>query len=99
MRRMKLTVLPITPDRWPDLEAVFAAKGCSVARGCWCMAYRRSGAPAALPPGKTRSQAYRGELKTLVNAGRPPGLIGYRGDVHVGWRSEERRVGEESRLR
>ena len=41
---MKLTVAPLTPSRWPDLEAVFHAKGCSVARGCWCMAYRLSGA-------------------------------------------------------
>ncbi|MGH8138007.1 MAG: hypothetical protein ACREVV_07405 [Steroidobacteraceae bacterium] len=40
---MKLTVVPVTPDRWCDLEAVFNAKGCSVARGCWCMAYRLSG--------------------------------------------------------
>jgi len=36
---------PLTPDRWPDLEAIFRAKGCSVARGCWCMAYHLSGAP------------------------------------------------------
>lgn len=82
---MKLTVLPLTPERWPDLETIFRAKGCSVARGCWCMAYRRSGAPKALPPGTTRAQANRRDLKALVNAGRPPGLIGYRGDVPVGW--------------
>ena len=24
---MKLTVAPLTPDRWPDLEAIFNAKG------------------------------------------------------------------------
>ena len=40
---MELTVLPLTPERWLDLEAVFQAKGCSIARSCWCMAYRRSG--------------------------------------------------------
>jgi hypothetical protein len=28
---MKLVVAPLTPDRWPDLEAVFNAKGCSIA--------------------------------------------------------------------
>jgi hypothetical protein len=32
---VKLTVAPLTPDRWPDLEAIFNARGCSVARGCW----------------------------------------------------------------
>ena len=82
---MKLTVAPLTPDRWPDLEAVFNAKGCSVARGCWCMAYRLSGSRGPLPPGMTRAQANRAALKALVDAGNPPGLIGYRGKVPVGW--------------
>lgn len=72
---MKLTVAPLTPDRWPDLEAVFHAKGCSVARGCWCMAYRLSGSREPLPPGTTRAQANRAALKALVDAGNPPGLI------------------------
>lgn len=82
---MKLTVLPLTPERWPDLEALFAAKGCSVARGCWCMSYRRSGARGPLPPGTTAAQANRADLRKLVNTGTPPGLIGYRGKVPVGW--------------
>jgi ribosomal protein S18 acetylase RimI-like enzyme len=82
---MKLTIAPLTPDRWPDLEAVFNAKGCSVARGCWCMAYRRSGSRGPLPPGMTHAKANRAGLKALVNAGHPPGLIGYRGKTPVGW--------------
>ena len=82
---MKLTVAPLTPDRWPDLETIFKAKGCSVARCCWCMAYRLSGSRGPLPPGMTRAQANRAGLKALVNDGRPPGLIGYRGKVPVGW--------------
>jgi ribosomal protein S18 acetylase RimI-like enzyme len=82
---MKLTVAPLTPDRWPDLEAVFNARGCSIARGCWCMAYRHSGSRGPLPRGVTRAQANRADLKALVDAGRSPGLIGYRGKVPVGW--------------
>lgn len=82
---MKLTVFPLTPDRWPDLEAIFKAKGCSVARGCWCMFYRLSGSLEPLPPGMTRAQANRAALKALVDAGHPPGLLGYRGKVPVGW--------------
>jgi ribosomal protein S18 acetylase RimI-like enzyme len=81
---MKLTILPLTPDRWPDLEAIFKAKGCSVARSCWCMAYRLSGA-RGVPPGMSRSEANRARLKALVKAGHPPGLIAYRGNVPVGW--------------
>ena len=82
---MKLTVQPLTPERWPDLEALFNAKGCSVARGCWCMFYRRSGSRGPLPKGTTEAQANRAELKALVDSGEPPGLIGYRGKVPVGW--------------
>jgi GNAT superfamily N-acetyltransferase len=82
---MKLTVAPVTPDRWFDLEAIFNAKGCSIARGCWCMAYRLSGSRAPLPLGVTHAQANRAALKALVDAGKPPGLIGYRGKVPVGW--------------
>ena len=81
---MKLTFAPLTPDRWPDLEAIFKARGCSVARGCWCMAYRLSGS-RSVAPGMTRAQANRALLKDLVDAGHPPGLIGYRGRVPVGW--------------
>jgi ribosomal protein S18 acetylase RimI-like enzyme len=33
----------------------------------------------------TRAQANRAALKSLVDAGNPPGLIGYRGKVPVGW--------------
>ena len=82
---MKLTVRPLTRERWPDLEAVFNAKGCSVARGCWCMYYRRSGSRGPLPAGTTRAQANRAELKALLGSGEPPGLIGYQGKVPVGW--------------
>ena len=82
---MKFTVLPATPQRWPDVEAIFASRGCSVARGCWCMFYRHSGREQELPQGSTRADANRAELKALVDAGRPPGLIGYRGKDPVGW--------------
>jgi len=81
---VKLTIAPLTPKRWPDLEALFNARGCSVARCCWCTAYRFSGAREPMP-GKTRVQANRARLKAVVDAGRPPGLIGYRGRVPVGW--------------
>src|SRR5262245_9041675 len=77
---MKLNVLPLTPERWPDLETVFGAKGCSIARYCWCMAYRRSGGG-----GLFNAKANRAQLKGLVDGGNPPGLIGYRDKVPVGW--------------
>lgn len=81
----KLTLHPLTPARWPDLEAIFNAKGCSIARGCWCMYYRESGKPD-VPAGQTLTQARRARLEALAGAkGVPPGLIGYRGKTPVGW--------------
>lgn len=81
----KLSVHPLTPDRWPDLEAVFLGRGCSVARGCWCMWYRQSGRqelPAANSP---RAKVNRAALKKLVYAKREPGLLAYDGKTPVGW--------------
>jgi GNAT superfamily N-acetyltransferase len=82
---VEIIVLPATPERWPDVEAIFGAKGCSVARGCWCMHYRRSGSAPSLAKVASRSKAYRAGLKALVDGGSPPGLIAYRGTVPVGW--------------
>jgi ribosomal protein S18 acetylase RimI-like enzyme len=82
---MTITVRPLTPARWCDVEAIFNARGCSVARGCWCMYYRRSGSRPTLAPGLTPREASRAELQNLANADPPPGLIGYRGKIPVGW--------------
>lgn len=79
-----IRVLPATPPRWPDVEAIFRARGCSVARGCWCMFYRKTGTQS-VPAGKTRASVNRAALAALVNSGRPPGLIAYRGKQPVGW--------------
>ena len=49
------------------------------------MFYRRSGAQEPAHAGETRAQANRSGLKALVDAGRSPGLIAYRGKVPVGW--------------
>jgi GNAT superfamily N-acetyltransferase len=81
---MKLTVHPLTPERWPDLEAIFQARGCSVARSCWCMFYRRSG-PVPPVAGLRPAEANRAAFQQVVDRGPPPGLIGYRDGQPVGW--------------
>jgi GNAT superfamily N-acetyltransferase len=82
---MALTVRPLTPERFGDLEAIFEAKGCSVARGCWCMYYRASGKGDLTRPGDGQRASSKGALKRLAARDPPPGLIGYRGDTPVGW--------------
>jgi len=84
MARVKLTVLPLTPHRWADLETIMNSRGCSIARSCWCMAYRRTGSYQP-PSGTTRSKANRADFKALIKAGRPTGLIAYHDDIPVGW--------------
>jgi GNAT superfamily N-acetyltransferase len=83
---MKLVVHPLTEDRWGDLEAVFNARGCSVARGCWCMYYRVSGKESGYTrPGDEQRARSKAALKALVQEDPPPGLIGYLGETPVGW--------------
>lgn len=82
---MKLAVHPLTPERWGDLEALFEARGCSVARGCWCMYYRVTGKGAYTRPSEAQRQLAHDALKALAAEDPPPGLIGYDGDRPVGW--------------
>lgn len=81
----KLAIHPLTAGRWADLEALFGARGCSVARSCWCMFYRRSGEVTGLRPGESRSARSRRDLKALAAKDPPPGLLGYRDGTPVGW--------------
>lgn len=81
---MGFSIYPLTPERWSDLEDLFNRPGASIARGCWCMCYRRSGKPD-IPTGMTPSQFNKRALKALVDAGVVPGLIGYQDGVPMGW--------------
>jgi ribosomal protein S18 acetylase RimI-like enzyme len=87
MPTAELAIRPLTPARWAHFESIFNARGCSVARGCWCMYYRRSGEQPAPPPGKTRAEINRRDFKALVDAGTFTGLIAYNGRTPVGWLS------------
>jgi len=82
---MNFTTRPLTAQTWPDLEAIFNARGCSVARGCWCMCYRRSGTSELPSAHSGRARQSKEELRALADAGAQVGLIGYRDGVPVGW--------------
>ena len=81
---MNLKVEPLTCERWVDLVELFERPGASIARGCYCMFYRRSGRHE-LPPGLTYSEANKRALKDLVDHGVVPGLIGYHEGRPIGW--------------
>jgi len=81
---MRLTIKPLTRDNWTDLVELFGRPGASVARGCYCMYYRRSGRNEK-PAGITYSQWNKRALKALVDRGVVPGLIGYESERPIGW--------------
>lgn len=90
---MPMEVLPLTTDRWDDLVELFSRPGGSIVRGCWCMYYRRSGVGSHGLRGKANKRA----MKSLVDSGTVPGLIGYEGVRPIGWislgpREEYRRL-------
>jgi GNAT superfamily N-acetyltransferase len=81
---MRIAIKPLTPGNWLDLVELFDRPGASIARGCYCMCYRRSGKHEK-PPGMTYSESNKRALKALVDRGVVPGLIGYEKGQPVGW--------------
>ncbi len=72
-----ITVHPVTPERWPDFQRLFEARGGP--RYCWCLVYRDPEHP------KISSDERRDKMHDLVEHGTPIGLLAYDGDEPVGW--------------
>lgn len=72
-------VVPVTPERWDDLERLFGPRGAYA--NCWCMWFRHTSAEwdAAGADGRRR------ELAHLVTGDHRPGLLAYRRHEPVGW--------------
>lgn len=78
----KLTVHPLTADRWEDLVAVFGGgDGKGDCGRCWCMWWRLPRPDFVDGLSKKNKAAFRKRVK----AGPPPGLIAYDYDTAVGW--------------
>ena len=83
---MDLACRPLTPDRWDDLERLFGPERGACA-GCWCMWFK-----LPRPEWDAAGRAGRKAMfKALVEAGPPPGVLGYAGPVPVGWCAVEPR--------
>jgi GNAT superfamily N-acetyltransferase len=70
--------LPLTPDRWKDLEALFGPRGACA--GCWCMWWRLSRPEFDAARGEGNRRAFAARV-----AERAPGLLAYDGGIPVGW--------------
>src|SRR3970282_2292316 len=72
-------IVPLTPERWPDLEALFGRGGASY--GCWCMFFRLSSTEMA----RGMSADKRAALRARAGTDPAPGLLAYDGAEPVGW--------------
>lgn len=73
------SILPLTPERWPDFEDLFGKQGACY--GCWCTYFR-------LPPAARRQsdgQRNKDHIHNRIMAGPPPGLLAYAEGRAVGW--------------
>ena len=74
-----LRIEPLTPERWPDLEALFGKGGASY--GCWCMDFRRTSTEMS----KAKAADNKADLRALADDDPGPGLLAYDGSDAVGW--------------
>jgi GNAT superfamily N-acetyltransferase len=70
---------PVTPERWPHLEALFGEQGAH--GGCWCMWWRLKRSEFARQTGE---QNKRG-LRAIVDSGEVPGLLAYVEGEPIAW--------------
>lgn len=75
----KLTIQPVTPERWGDMETVFGPRGGT--GGCWCMYWRLRHSEFEAQKGEPNKQLMKG----IVESGHIPGILAYAGDEPVGW--------------
>ncbi|MDP1829984.1 MAG: GNAT family N-acetyltransferase [Archangium sp.] len=78
----QVTVEPLTPARWPDVEALFGEKGACA--GCWCMFWRLGRGERFDDLKGARAKR---RFKALVMRGKAQGLLAYRDRAPVGWLS------------
>jgi GNAT superfamily N-acetyltransferase len=76
---------PLSPDRLPDLEALFGPRGACA--GCWCMFWKQTRAEYEAGKGERNRLAMRRQ----VEAGVVPGLLAYDAEGPVGWVAVEPR--------
>jgi GNAT superfamily N-acetyltransferase len=75
---------PVTPERWPDLERLFAASKATASgepAQCWCMEWR-------LPREEWnagRGDGNRRAMQGFIEAGNVPGILAYDGEEPAGW--------------
>lgn len=76
---MKLEIVPLTSDRWVDIETLFGRKG--ACEGCWCMYWRLRRKDFK----KRTNETNRSDFKAIVKENKKPGLLAYVESKPIGW--------------
>jgi GNAT superfamily N-acetyltransferase len=74
-----LDIRPLTPERFPDLAALFGEGGDP--KWCWCVYFRFRGRDWS----NSTASENRAALEELAERDLAPGLVGYRDGRVVGW--------------
>ncbi len=74
-----MIVRPVTPERWPDFERLFEARGGP--KSCWCMVFRRDD-DGRSPRKKADRKA---AMASKIRRGTPVGLLAYDHGEPVAW--------------
>lgn len=74
-----LRIEPLTPNLWPQFERLFGPQGACY--GCWCTAFRLKYSLRQTLSGEEKKAV----MQRRVEAGPPPGLLGFEGDRSVAW--------------
>ena len=74
-----ITFKEVTPERWPDLAALFESRGGP--KNCWCMVWRPQPAGAK----RQDSQGRKALLQARVRQGVSVGILAYCEDLPVAW--------------
>lgn len=75
-----ITIHPLTPDRWPDLAALFNTS--ATPRACWCMWFRETTSTYRANAGDKNKRTFQRIVKTSA---APPGVIAYVDEQPSGW--------------
>lgn len=79
----ELEIQPLTPDRLPDLAALFGQGGDP--KWCWCSFFRVRNADFAHATADTNREVLERAVDTTAADGRNPGLVAYRDGQPIGW--------------
>jgi GNAT superfamily N-acetyltransferase len=78
-----LEILPLTPERLPDLATLFGQGGDP--KWCWCSFFRLRGVDFRTATPASNRRVLEQAVRTTATEARAPGLVAYRDGAVIGW--------------